>query len=177
RARAGNRSGRGGARRRPAAPLTRMAYRVLLADSLGPEGLERLQSQPDLEIVARTDVTAAQLPEAIKGFHAIGVRSRTKVTAPVIAAADGLRVIGRAGIGVDNIDVAAATAKGIVVMNTPGGSNVTTAEHAIAMLLALARSIPQASSAVKAGEWPRGKYVGSEGCNKTPGGIRPGKFA
>src|SRR5262249_62371071 len=71
----------------------------------------------------------------------------------------------------DNIDVAAATAKGVVVMNTPGGSNVTTAEHAIAMLLALARNIPQASSAVKGGEWPRGKYVGSEGCNKTLGVI------
>ena len=153
-----------------------MAYRVLLADSLGPEGLARLESQPDLEIVARTDVTAADLPAAIKGFHAIVVRSRTKVTAPVIAAADELRVIGRAGIGVDNIDVAAATSKGVVVMNTPGGSNVTTAEHAIAMLLALARSIPQASAAVKAGEWPRGKFVGTELCNKTLGVIGLGNI-
>ncbi|MFN8544832.1 MAG: phosphoglycerate dehydrogenase [Candidatus Binatia bacterium] len=153
-----------------------MTYRVLLADSLGPEGLARLQDQPDLEVVARTDVTAAELPAAVRGFHGIVVRSRTKVTAAVIDAADALRVIGRAGIGVDNIDVAAATKRGVVVMNTPGGSNVTTAEHAIAMLLALARSIPQASAAVKAGEWPRGKYVGTEICNKTLGVIGLGNI-
>src|SRR5712691_4492207 len=120
-----------------------MAYRVLLSDSLGPEGLARLREQPDLEIVARPDLSPADLREAIHGCHALIVRSRTKVTADLLAHADALRVIGRAGIGVNNIDVEAATKRGVVVMNTPGGSNVTTAEHAIAMLLALARSIPQ----------------------------------
>ena len=128
-----------------------MAYRVLLSDSLGPEGLARLREQPDLEIDARPGLSPAELEEGIGGYHALIVRSATKVTADVIARADQLRVIGRAGIGVDNIDVDAATKRGIVVMNTPGGSNVTTAEHAIALLLALARNIPQAAAAVRAG--------------------------
>src|SRR5262249_12135585 len=107
--------------------------------------------------------------------HALVVRSGTKVTADVLARADRLRVIGRAGIGVDNIDVDAATKRGIVVMNTPGGSNVTTAEHAIAMLMALARHIPQAASAVRAGVWPR-SMLGSELCNKTLGIVGLGNI-
>src|SRR5262249_12947826 len=108
--------------------------------------------------------------------HALVVRSATKVTADVIARADQLRVIGRAGIGVDNIDVDAATKRGVVVMNTPGGSNVTTAEHAIAMLLALARNIPQADAAVKGGKWPRERWIGTEVCNKTLGIVGLGNI-
>ena len=135
-----------------------MAYRVLLSDSLGPEGLARLREQPDLEVDARPGLSPAELREVIGEYDALVVRSATKVTADVIARADRLRVIGRAGIGVDNIDVDAATKRGIVVMNTPGGSNVTTAEHAIAMLLALARNIPQAAAAVRAGKWPRSTW-------------------
>jgi D-3-phosphoglycerate dehydrogenase len=153
-----------------------MAYRVLLSDSLGPEGLSRLREQPDLEIDPRPGLRAAELLDVIAGYDALVVRSATKVTADVIARADRLRVIGRAGIGVDNIDVDAATARGIVVMNTPGGSNVTTAEHAIAMLLALARSIPQAAAAVRAGEWPRSKWLGTEVCNKVLGIIGLGNI-
>ncbi|TMB01334.1 MAG: phosphoglycerate dehydrogenase, partial [Deltaproteobacteria bacterium] len=126
-----------------------MAYRVLLTDPLGPEGLAHLRQHSELEVVARTELGPGELRQAIRGFHALIVRSRTKVTAENLAGADVLRVIGRAGIGVDNIDVDAATKRGVVVMNTPGGSNVTTAEHAIAMLLALARNIPQADAAVK----------------------------
>src|SRR5207253_2115514 len=146
-----------------------MAYRVLLTDPLGPEGLAHLRQHSELEIVARTELGPGELRQAIRGFHALIVRSRTKVTAENLAGADVLRVIGRAGIGVDNIDVDAATKRGVVVMNTPGGSNVTTAEHAIAMLLALARNIPQADAAVKAGKWPRERWIGTEVCNKTLG--------
>ena len=153
-----------------------MAYRVLLSDSLGPEGLARLREQPDLEVDAKPGLSPAELMEIIGQYHALVVRSATKVTADVIARADQLRVIGRAGIGVDNIDVDAATKRGIVVMNTPGGSNVTTAEHAIAMLLALARNIPQAAAAVRAGEWPRSKWLGTEVCNKVLGIIGLGNI-
>src|SRR5262245_51478632 len=153
-----------------------MAYRVLLSDSLGPEGLARLREQPDLEVDARPGLSPAELCDAIGAYDALIVRSATKVTADVIARADRLRVIGRAGIGVDNIDVDAATKRGVVVMNTPGGSNVTTAEHAIAMLLALARNIPQAAAAVRAGEWPRSKWLGTEVCNKVLGIVGLGNI-
>src|SRR5438874_13387219 len=153
-----------------------MVYRVLLTDPLGPEGLEQLRQRSELEVVARTDLGPRELPEAMRGFHAVVVRGRTKVTADSLAGADALRVIGRAGIGVDNIDVAAATKRGVVVMNTPGGSNVTTAEHAIAMLLSLARNIPQANAAVKAGKWPRERWIGTEVCNKTLGIVGLGNI-
>jgi D-3-phosphoglycerate dehydrogenase len=153
-----------------------MAYRVLLSDSLGPEGLARLKEQPELEVVARPGLPPAELRQAIRGFHGLIIRSGTKVTADLIAAADELRVIGRAGIGVDNVDVDAATKKGIVVMNTPGGSNVTTAEHSIAMLLALARSIPQAAAGVRAGRWERSKWLGAELCNKVLGVVGLGNI-
>jgi len=153
-----------------------MAYRVLLSDSLGPEGLARLREQPDLDVDAKPGLSPAELEETIGQYHALVVRSATKVTADVIARADQLRVVGRAGIGVDNIDVDAATKRGIVVMNTPGGSNVTTAEHAIALLLALARNIPQAAAAVRAGEWPRSTWLGTEVCNKVLGIIGLGNI-
>jgi D-3-phosphoglycerate dehydrogenase len=153
-----------------------MPYRVLLTDSLGPEGLEKLRAQPDLEIDARPGISPADLKTAIRGADALIVRSGAKITAEVLAAADRLRVIGRAGIGVDNVDVEAATKKGIVVMNTPGGSNVTTAEHAITLLLALARNVPQAASAVRAGRWERSKWIGTEVCNKVLGVIGLGNI-
>jgi D-3-phosphoglycerate dehydrogenase len=152
-----------------------MRYRVLLSDALGPEGLARLREQPDLDIEARPGLSPDELCATIGDFHALIVRSGTKVTAKVLEHATNLRVIGRAGIGVDNVDVDAATKRGIVVMNTPGGSNVTTAEHAIAMLMALTRNIPQASAAVRAGKWPR-SLLGAEVCNKTLGVIGLGNI-
>jgi len=152
-----------------------MRYRVLLSDSLGPEGLARLREQSELEVEAKPGLAPDELRRIIGEFHALIVRSGTKVTADVLAHATQLRVIGRAGIGVDNVDVEAATKRGIVVMNTPGGSNVTTAEHAIAMMMALARNIPQAASAVRAGKWPRG-LLGAELCNKTLGVVGLGNI-
>ncbi len=153
-----------------------MSHRVLLSDSLGPEGLDRLKGQDDLEVDHKPGLAPAELCKIIGDYDGLVVRSATKVTADVIAHATKLKVIGRAGIGVDNIDVDAATARGIVVMNTPGGSNVTTAEHAIAMLLALARNIPQAAAAVRAGEWPRSRWLGTEVCNKVLGVIGLGNI-
>ena len=153
-----------------------MTYRVLLSDSLGPEGLARLREQPELQIEARPGLPPAELSEAVRGFDALIIRSGTKVTAEVLAGADRLRVIGRAGIGIDNVDVDAATKKGIVVMNTPGGSNVTTAEHAITLMLALARNVPQAAAAVRAGRWEREKWLGAEVCNKVLGIIGLGNI-
>jgi D-3-phosphoglycerate dehydrogenase len=152
-----------------------MRYRVLLSDALGPEGLARLREQPDLDIEAKPGLSPDELCRTIGDFHALIIRSGTKVTAQVLEHAKQLRVIGRAGIGVDNVDVAAATKRGIVVMNTPGGSNVTTAEHAIALLMALTRNIPQAVAAVRAGKWPR-NLLGAEVCNKTLGVIGLGNI-
>src|SRR5438552_799048 len=144
--------------------------------TLAPEGLARLREQPELEIEARPGLSPAELRDAVRGFHALIIRSGTKVTADVLARADALRVIGRAGIGVDNVDVDAATKKGIVVMNTPGGSNVTTAEHAITLLLALARNVPLAAAGVRAGRWEREKWLGTEVCNKVLGIIGLGNI-
>jgi D-3-phosphoglycerate dehydrogenase len=152
-----------------------MRYRVLLSDALGPEGLARLREQPDLDIEAKPGLAPDELCRIIGDFDALIIRSGTKVTAQVLEHAKRLRVIGRAGIGVDNVDVDAATKRGIVVMNTPGGSNVTTAEHAIALLMALTRNIPQAVAGVRAGKWPR-NLLGSEVCNKTLGVIGLGNI-
>jgi D-3-phosphoglycerate dehydrogenase / 2-oxoglutarate reductase len=150
--------------------------RVLVSDKLSSQGLQILKAAPDIEVDNITGLTPQQLAEKIAPYHGLIVRSASTVTAEVIAAAQNLRVIGRAGIGVDNIDVAAATKKGIVVMNTPAGNNVTTAEHAISMMLALARSIPQATASMKSGKWEKGKFTGSEVFNKTLGIVGIGNI-
>jgi D-3-phosphoglycerate dehydrogenase len=115
------------------------------------------------------------LKNIIKNYDALVVRSATKVTKEMIEHADKLSVVGRAGAGLDNIDVAAASKRGIVVMNTPGGNTVTTGEHAIAMMLSLARKIPQATASMKAGKWEKSKFMGNEYCNKTLGIIGIGR--
>jgi D-3-phosphoglycerate dehydrogenase len=151
-------------------------HRVLVADKLSPQGMKILQAAADLQVDEAVGLTPAALAEKIPPYHAVIVRSGSRVTAEVIAAAANLRVIGRAGIGVDNIDVEAATKKGVVVMNTPGGNNITTAEHAISLMLALARSIPQATASMKSGKWEKGRFVGSEVFNKTLGIIGIGNI-
>lgn len=134
--------------------------RILVADPLAEGGLERLRRAATVDVVTR--LPEEKLAEIVGGYDALVVRSETKVTAAVLEAARRLRVVGRAGVGVDNIDVAAATRKGILVVNAPRGNIVAAAEHSIALLLALARNIPQADAAVKRGEWLRSKYVGTE---------------
>lgn len=151
-------------------------HRVLVSDKLSPQGLQILQAAAGIAVDSITGLTPEQLAEKIPAYHGLIVRSASTVTAEVIAAAENLRVIGRAGIGVDNIDVLAATKKGIVVMNTPAGNNVTTAEHAISMMLALARSIPQATASMKSGKWEKGKFTGSEVFNKTLGIVGIGNI-
>jgi D-3-phosphoglycerate dehydrogenase len=136
--------------------------KVLVTDSLAAQGLAILEQSPGLEVEDRPDLPPGELLEAIRDAEALVIRSGTKVTADVIAAGEKLRVIGRAGIGIDNVDVAAATARGIVVMNTPEGNNVTTGEHAIALLISLARHIPQATASMKNGRWEKKGFVGME---------------
>jgi D-3-phosphoglycerate dehydrogenase len=153
-----------------------MSHKVLLTDPLAPQGLERLHTHADLEVELRPGLSHEELGRVIAPYHGLIVRSGTKVTKAVIATATNLRVIGRAGIGVDNIDVEAATKHGIVVMNTPGGNNVTTAEHALSLLFAVARNIPQATASLRAGHWDREKFTGSEICNKTLGVIGLGNI-
>ncbi len=112
----------------------------------------------------------------IEPYDALVIRSSTKVTRELIDSAKSLKVIGRAGVGVDNVDLDAATRRGIVVMNSPLGNSVTTAEHAISMMMALARHIPAADAALKAGRWERSKFTGTEVCNKTLGVIGLGNI-
>jgi len=153
-----------------------MAHRVLVSEALAPEGTSILRAAPGIEVDERGVLKKEEILPIIGDYDALIVRSGTKVTEEVIAAGKRLKVIGRAGIGVDNIDVPAATRRGIVVMNTPGGNNVTTAELAISMLLASARHIPQANASLRAGRWERSKYVGSEVMGKTLGVIGLGNI-
>jgi D-3-phosphoglycerate dehydrogenase len=141
--------------------------KVLISDSLAPQGLEILENTAGLTVVDSPGLKGDDLLAAVADVDALVIRSGTQVTADVIAAASKLRVIGRAGIGVDNIDVPAATARGIVVMNTPGGNNITTAEHAIALMISLARHIPQATASMKSGKWEKKQFVGLELYNRT----------
>ncbi|MFZ0886883.1 MAG: phosphoglycerate dehydrogenase [Candidatus Binataceae bacterium] len=152
-------------------------FRVLISDTLAPQGVEVLRSyEPRLQVDIKTGLTPAQLAEIIGPYDALVVRSSTKVTKEVIERADSLKVVGRAGVGVDNVDLDAATRRGIVVMNAPTGNSVTTAEHTISMMMALARRIPAASASTKAGKWERGKFMGIEVCDKTLGVVGLGNI-
>ena len=124
--------------------------KVLISDKLSPRAAEIFRER-GIDVDVDTGLDAEALKAQIGDYDGLAVRSATKVTADVLAAADRLAVVGRAGIGVDNIDLAAATARGVVVMNTPFGNSTTTAEHAIALLLAMARQIPQADRSTRAG--------------------------
>ncbi len=153
-----------------------MTYRVLATDKLAPQGVDVFKAQTDIEFVSKPGMPPAELAATVRDYDALVIRSGTRVTEETLREPGKLRVIGRAGIGVDNIDVAAATKKGIVVMNTPGGNNVTTAEHTITLMLALARWIPQADASLHAGKWERSKFEGSEVSNKTLGVIGLGNI-
>ena len=150
--------------------------KVLVSDSLSPQGIEVLQTASEIEVVDRPGASPAELLELIRDAEGLVIRSGTKVTADVIAQAKQLRVIGRAGSGVDNVDVAAATARGIAVLNTPSGTNITTAEHAITLLLSLARHVPQATASMKAGKWEKKKFTGMEIYNRTLGLLGMGNI-
>ncbi len=145
--------------------------KVLVTDPLPDEGMKAFKRVPGFDVDLRPGIKPAELKSIIKDYDGLIIRSGTKVTADIVEAATKLKVIGRAGVGVENIDIDAASKKGIVVMNTPGGNNVTTAEHTISLMMSLARHIPQAVSSLKAGKWTRQKFTGVELCNKTLGII------
>ncbi|MCC6543421.1 MAG: phosphoglycerate dehydrogenase [Nitrospirae bacterium] len=148
--------------------------RVLVSDSISDKGVEILRNA-GLTVDVKTKLSPSELINIIGEYEGLVVRSATKVTSDVVNAAKKLKVVGRAGAGLDNIDVPASTKKGVVVMNTPGGNTVTTAEHAIAMLLSLVRLIPQATASTKGGKWEKNKFTGQEFFNKTLGIVGMGR--
>jgi D-3-phosphoglycerate dehydrogenase len=150
--------------------------KILISDSLAQKGVELLQSVPEFEVDFKPGLSEEALKDAISDAEALIIRSATKVTADVIEAAPRLRVVGRAGIGLDNVDIPAASKRGIVVMNTPEGNVVTTAEHTIAMLMALSRNIHQATTSMKTGRWEKKRFLGQEVFHKTLGIIGIGRI-
>lgn len=153
-----------------------MKYRILVTDDLSPEAVALLEQHDDIEFDVAKGLSAAELEERIPGYDGLIVRSSARATAEVIAAADKLKVIGRAGVGVDNINIPAASERGIIVMNTPGANTVATAEHTMALLLALCRNVPQAVASLKEGRWDRKKYKGVEIRDKTIGIVGLGRI-
>jgi D-3-phosphoglycerate dehydrogenase len=149
--------------------------KVLISDKLSPAAVQIFKDR-GVEVDIKTGLTPDELKAIIGQYDGLAIRSATKVTADILAAATNLKVVGRAGIGVDNVDVPAATARGIVVMNTPFGNSITTAEHAIAMIFALARDLPQANASTHAGKWEKSKFMGVEISGKTLGVIGCGNI-
>ena len=152
------------------------APKVLIADSISPRAAEELARDNSLEVVTKTALSEAEIILMIPAFNAIIVRSETKVTAKILNAGARLRVVGRAGVGVDNVDVETATRRGVVVLNAPGGNTVSTAEHAFSLLLSVARKIPQADASVREKNWDRKSFEGVELYNKTLGVIGMGRI-
>lgn len=155
--------------------MTTTQIRIFVADDVSDSGLQPLREAGFL-VEKRTGLAPDALRKALADSDGLVVRSETKVTPDLMDAARKLRVIGRAGVGVDNIDVPAATARGIVVMNAPDGNTITTAEHTLALLIALARNVPQANSSVKAAKWDRKKFIGAELQGKTLGIVGLGRI-
>ncbi len=149
--------------------------KILVSDSLSKHGVALLE-KAGFTVDVKTKLPKEELLKEIKSYDGLIVRSGTKVTAEVIAAAEQLKVIGRAGSGLDNVDTAAATRRGIVVMNTPGGNTVTTAEHTMSMICAMTRRIPQATASLKTGKWEKERFMGVELYNKTVGIVGIGQI-
>ena len=149
--------------------------RVLISDKLSPAAVEIFQHR-GIEVDLKPGLSPAELRGIIGAYDGLAIRSATKVTKELLDAAPKLRVVGRAGIGVDNVDVKSATARGVVVMNTPNGNAITTAEHAVAMMFALARQIPEATASTRAGKWEKNRFMGVELTAKTLGLIGCGNI-
>jgi D-3-phosphoglycerate dehydrogenase len=150
--------------------------KVLVADKISPKGVAYLRQQPGIEVIEAYGSSPEKILELVKDVHAIAVRSETKITAAVFAAAPLLKVVGRAGVGVDNVDVEAATERGVIVMNTPSGNTVATAELTFTHILCGARPVPQAAASMKAGQWDRKNFSGIELFKKTLGVIGLGRI-
>ena len=143
--------------------------KVLVSDALGDAGIQLFRETEGIDVDVKTGLSPQALKEMIGDYDALVIRSATRVTEEILEAGKKLKVVGRAGIGLDNVDIPAATKRGIVVMNTPTGNVVTTAEHAIAMMMALTRNIPQGTLSLKAGRWDKKKLAGAGGVQQNPG--------
>ena len=150
--------------------------RVLITDKLAQEGIDLLNSTDGVEAVVKTGISEEELAKIIGEHDGLIIRSGTKVTATVLAEPGKLKAIARAGVGVDNIDVPEATRKGILVMNTPGGNTLSAAEHTMALILSMSRSVVPACNSLKSGAWDRKKYMGSQLNNKVLGVIGLGRI-
>ncbi|MDP2654851.1 MAG: phosphoglycerate dehydrogenase [Candidatus Omnitrophota bacterium] len=150
--------------------------KVLISDKLAQEGIDILKGAEGFQVDCKYGLSPQDLKAIIKDYHALIIRSSTQVTADLLEAAANLKVIGRAGVGLDNVDLKAATKKGVVAMNTPAGNTTSTAEHTMSMILALSRNIPQACASMKAGRWDRSKFEGVELHGKTLGIIGLGRI-
>src|SRR5215470_9386537 len=149
--------------------------RVLIADKLSPAAVAIFKER-GVEADVKVGLSKDELLAIVDQYDGIAIRSASKITADVIKAAKNLRVVGRAGIGVDNVDIPAATAAGVIVMNTPFGNSITTAEHAISLMLALARELPAANASTQAGKWEKNRFMGVELYGKTLGLIGAGNI-
>ena len=150
--------------------------KVLVSDPLSNVGIEIFQNTPGIEVDVKTDLSPTQLEEIIGVYHGLSIRSKTKVNGDLLSKAKNLKVIGRAGIGLDNVDIPAASQADVAVMNTPFGNAITTAEHAIAMLMSLSRNIPRATATMRNGKWEKKNLRGREIYNKTLGLIGVGNI-
>ncbi len=150
--------------------------KVLVSDPLSNVGIEIFQNTPGIEVDVKTDLTPSELEEVIGVYHGLSIRSKTKVTEDMLSKAKNLKVIGRAGIGLDNVDIPAATRADIAVMNTPFGNTITTAEHTIALLMSLSRNLPRATATLKDGKWEKKNLRGREIFNKTLGLVGIGNI-
>ena len=151
--------------------------KVLISDALSPAAVQIFKDRGiEVDFQPALGKDKEKLAELIGNYDGLAIRSATKVSAKILEKAKNLKVIGRAGIGVDNVDIPAATARGIIVMNTPFGNSITTAEHAISLMLALARQIPEADSSTRAGKWEKNKFMGVEIFSKTLGIIGCGNI-
>ena len=152
-----------------------MTVRVLISDKMDPKAAAIFRER-GIEVDEKPGLSADELKSIIAEYDGLAIRSATKVTKAILDAATGLKVVGRAGIGVDNVDIPAATARGVVVMNTPFGNSITTAEHAIALMFALARQLPEADASTQAGKWEKNRFMGVEVIGKTLGLIGCGNI-
>ena len=149
--------------------------KVLISDKLSPRAAAIFEEH-GIDVDVKPGLSPDELKAIIADYDGLAIRSATKVTADILNAATNLKVVGRAGIGVDNVDIAAATKRGVIVMNTPYGNAVTTAEHAITLMLSLARQIPDANESTKAGKWEKSRFMGTEITGKTLGLIGCGNI-
>ncbi|HSJ14272.1 MAG TPA: phosphoglycerate dehydrogenase [Longimicrobiales bacterium] len=153
-----------------------MRYRILIADAIAASGLQPLSEDDRFELITRTGLTGDELAEVMRGVHGVIVRSATTITRSALRYANDLRVIGRAGVGVDNIDVDAATERGVAVLNAPSGNTISAAELTFALILSLARRVPAADRSMKQGEWDRRSFTGTELLGKTLGLVGAGRI-